>query len=60
VLSILKPEAVIDPAIKKRIGRFYFLLIPCTICGALLLFAQFVMNSPPRWTLTAAQQRSIH
>lgn len=49
MFSIVKPEAELAPAVKKKIIYLSIAMIPCSICVWLLLLAFFLMNSPPAW-----------
>ncbi len=59
MLSILNPQAEMDPIVRKRVVRLSILLIPCWLFSCVLLLAWFFMKSPPFWLVAASSFASV-
>ena len=49
MLSILNPEAGIDPKLRKRITRLFILAILCSVGTFILSVIAFLGDHPPVW-----------
>jgi len=59
MLSILRPEAQIDPKTANQINRLLIPTIICTICSSILVVYCFLRNDVPRWMTTLTMLASL-